>query len=125
MLLSFRGSRSARKKARICVVEGPLLGDVISRTGRKPMGDRVQAVRDFAPLRDKQHIRAVPRVAPTGFDGRSPSNTLWSLSRWALTSSPAPCFPPLALVPATTEGDKAVRCIKAMAAASHRSRLLG
>ena len=45
------------EKARICVVEGPLLGDIISRTGRKPMGDRVQAVRDFAPLRDKQHIQ--------------------------------------------------------------------
>ena len=102
------------EKARICVVEGPLLGDIISRTGRKPMGDRVQAVRDFAPLRDKQHIQQ--------FLGCT--NWLrWSLPvQYPLVAKslgaylkPGAVFPAAGLGPGDTEGDKAVRCIKAMA----------
>ena len=102
------------EKARICVVEGPLLGDIISRTGRKPMGDRVQAVHDFAPLRDKQHIQQ--------FLGCT--NWLrWSLPvQYPLVAKslgsylkPGAVFPAAGLGPGDTEGDNAVRCIKAMA----------
>ena len=44
-------------KAKICVAKGALLGDEVSRTGRRPLGDRVQAVMDFSPLQNVQQVQ--------------------------------------------------------------------
>ena len=45
------------EKAKIMVAEGSLLGRVVSRTGVAGDEERAQAVRDFAPLRTKQHVQ--------------------------------------------------------------------
>lgn len=44
-------------KAILLATEGPLLGDVVGRDGRKPNGERAQAVVDFAPLKNKQQVQ--------------------------------------------------------------------
>ena len=45
------------EKAKILVAEGSLLGRVVSREGVAGDEERAQAVRDFAPLRTKQHVQ--------------------------------------------------------------------
>jgi hypothetical protein len=44
-------------KASVAVTEGKLLGHFVSRNGARPDGEAVQAIRDFAPLREKLHIQ--------------------------------------------------------------------
>jgi hypothetical protein len=101
-------------KAQVLVKEGRLLGHWVSRAGSKPDGERVQAIMDFAPLREKLHIQQ--------FLGC----TNWL--RWYLESGYAAAAKllgkfaqPGAVFPAeglggsgSTEGDKAVRAIKLM-----------
>ena len=43
------------EKAQVLQTEGKLLGRLVSRTGVRGDGERAQAVRDFAPLKEKVH----------------------------------------------------------------------
>ena len=45
------------EKAKIMVDQGTLLGRLVSREGIAADEERAQAVRDFAPLRTKQHVQ--------------------------------------------------------------------
>ena len=44
-------------KAELCRTGGKLLGHIIGRSGSSPDPERAQAVRDFAPLKEKLHIQ--------------------------------------------------------------------
>ena len=103
-------------KAQVCVIKGELLGHIVARTGSSPDGSRIQAIREFAPLKEPQHIRQ--------FLG----STNWI--RWYLVVQYPICvkmlgefLKPGAEFPAVglghpsdkSDGTKAVRCIKAMA----------
>ena len=44
-------------KAQVCVIEGKLLGDHVSRRGAEPDPERTQAIDEFAPLKEVTHIR--------------------------------------------------------------------
>ena len=44
-------------KAELCCTKGKLLGHLVSRNGTAPDPERSQAVRDFAPLKEKLHIQ--------------------------------------------------------------------
>ena len=44
-------------KAQLLVHEGKLLGHNVGRSGSRPDEERVQAIRDFAPLKEKLHIQ--------------------------------------------------------------------
>jgi len=43
-------------KAQVAVTEGKLLGNIVSRSGMRPDPERVQAVKDFPPLKEKTHV---------------------------------------------------------------------
>ena len=101
-------------KADVLVTGGKLLGNWVDRKGSRPDKERVAAVVDFAPLREKLHIQQ--------FLGC----TNWL--RWYLPQEyahvakllgefqkPGAVFPPAGLGPGTTPGDKAVQAIKLMA----------
>ena len=44
-------------KAKIFATLGELLGDYVGRKGRWPKEDRVQVIKDFAPIKSKQHLQ--------------------------------------------------------------------
>ncbi len=44
-------------KAMVLVASGSLLGRIVGRGGTSADDERAQAVRDFAPLRTKQHVQ--------------------------------------------------------------------
>ena len=44
-------------KAKVLVASGSLLGRIVGRDGVTGDEDRAQAVRDFAPLKSKQHVQ--------------------------------------------------------------------
>ena len=44
-------------KASVCKTEGKLLGHYVSRNGTRADGEAVQAIRGFAPLKEKLHIQ--------------------------------------------------------------------
>jgi len=101
-------------KADVAVMKGKLLGHHLSRRGCAADGDSTQAVRDFAPLKEKLHIQQ--------FLGC----TNWL--RWYLPQEygqaakilgeyqkPGAEFPPEGLGPGKTRGCLAVNAIKKMA----------
>jgi len=101
-------------KAEVLVSNGKLLGHMVGHFGSRPDGERVAAVVNFAPLKEKVHVQQ--------FLGC----TNWL--RWYLVKEyahvakipgayqkPGAVFPPGGLGPGDTEGDKAVRAIKLMA----------
>ena len=102
-------------KAVIGVTEGKVLGRVVSRTGSKCEPERVQAIKDFAPLENPNHIRQ--------FLG-STNWIRWFLPAWypavarILTDflRPGKVFPKLGFghKDGVSDGDKAVRAIKKM-----------
>ena len=44
-------------KAQVAVVEGSLLGHIVSRTGASADPERTRAIREFAPLKDVSQVR--------------------------------------------------------------------
>ena len=44
-------------KAQVAVTSGKLLGHVVCRTGASAESDRVQAIVEFAPLKEPSHVR--------------------------------------------------------------------
>jgi hypothetical protein len=53
-------------KASVCKTEGKLLGHYVSRNGTRADGEAVQAIRDFAPLKEKLHIHDYLAIAMIG-----------------------------------------------------------
>ena len=101
-------------KADVLRAEGKLLGRLVSRSGIKGDGERAQAVRDFAPLKEKVHVQQ--------FAG----STNWlrqhmkepyaqALKVLGEYMKPGAVFPPAGLGVGNTPGDLAVKAIKLMA----------
>ena len=102
------------EKAQVLQTEGKLLGRLVSRTGVRGDGERAQAVRDFAPLKEKVHVQQ--------FAG----STNWlrqhmkepyaqALKVLGEFMKPGAVFPPEGLGIGNTPGDLAVKAIKVMA----------
>ena len=107
-----RGFSFGIEKAKVLAVKGELLGDFVGRNGRWPNEERVQAICDFAPIKDNQQLQQ--------FLGC----TNWV--RWYLIQvypslvkkigkflKPDAVFPKQGLGAGITEDDKVIRAIKA------------
>ena len=104
-------------KAQVAVTSGKLLGHVVGRTGASAESDRVQAIVEFAPLKEPSHVRQF--VGCTNW-------IRWYLSSYYATAvkilaeymKPEAKFPVLGLGAEgeKSEGSKVVRAIKIMAA---------
>ena len=102
------------EKAQVLQSEGKLLGRLVGRTGIRADGERSQAVRDFAPLKEKVHVQQ--------FAG----STNWlrqhmkepyaqALKVLGEYMKPGAVFPKEGLGVGNTPGDLAVKAIKVMA----------
>ena len=104
-------------KAQVAVTSGKLLGHVVGRTGASAESDRVQAIVEFAPLKEPSHVRQF--VGCTNW-------IRWYLSSYYATAVKilAEYMKPEAKLPVLglgaegekSEGSKVVRAIKIMAA---------
>ena len=102
-------------KAQVLVIEGKLLGHVVSRNGSSPDGERVQAIKDFAPLKEKLHIQQ--------FLGSTNWLRQYLVPAYASCvkilgeyMKPEAVFPAEGLGPGSDRGSLAARAVKAIAA---------
>ena len=102
-------------KAELCCTEGKLLGHLIGRNGTAPDPERSQAVRDFAPLKEKLHIQQflgctnwLRTYLPAEF-----GHCAKILSKYQKSGA---VFPEGGLGSSNTEGCQAVKAIKQMMA---------
>jgi len=100
-------------KAELCSTGGRLLGHLVGRHGTAPDPERSQAVRDFAPLKEKLHIQQflgctnwLRTYLPAEF-----GHCAKVLSKYQKPGAP---FPEGGLGSADTEGCRAVKAIKQM-----------
>ena len=104
-------------KAQVAVIAGKLLGHMVSRSGASAESDRVQAIVEFAPLKEPSHVRQF--VGCTNW-------IRWYLASYYATAvkilaeymRPEAKFPAIGLGAEgeKSEGSKVVRAIKIMAA---------
>ncbi|CAL1170400.1 unnamed protein product [Cladocopium goreaui] len=100
-------------KAELCSTGGKLLGHLVGRHGTAPDPEQSQAVRDFAPLKEKLHIQQflgctnwLRTYLPAEF-----GHCAKVLSKYQKPGAP---FPEGGLGSADTEGCRAVKAIKQM-----------
>ena len=102
-------------KADLCVTHGKLLGHLVGRNGTGPDPERSQAVRDFAPLKEKLHIQQflgctnwLRTYLPAEFGHCAKILTKFQ--------KPGAVFPEGGLGSGDSEGCRAVKAIKQMMA---------
>ena len=99
-------------KAHIAVIKGSLLGHIVSRDGASTDPERTAAIVDFAPLKDATQIRQF--VGTTNWVRRYLS-TAYATAVKILGEymKPGAVIPEQGLGVGDTQGDKAVKAIKA------------
>ena len=102
-------------KAKVLVASGSLLGRIVGRDGVTGDEERAQAVRDFAPLKSKQHVQQFAGCT-NWLRPHMREEYAQALKVLGEYMKPGAEFPPEGLGPGTSPGDKAVRAIKIMAA---------
>ena len=100
-------------KAELCRTGGKLLGHIIGRSGSSPDPERAQAVRDFAPLKEKLHIQQFLGSA-NWLRTYLPSEFGHCAKVLSAYQKPGAAFPPEGLGAGNSDGCKAVRAIKKM-----------
>ena len=102
------------EKAQVLKAEGKLLGRVVGRTGVTADGDRVQAITDFAPLKEKLHVQ---QFAGSTNWLRQHMRVEYGQAMKVLGEylKPGASFPSEGLGTGASAGDLAVRAIKLMA----------
>jgi hypothetical protein len=103
-------------KAKIAVIQSELLGHICGRFGLRADGERAQAIQDFAPLPDASHVKM--------FAGSTnwirmflPAYYATAMKHLGNYLKPGAVFPQggLGRPEGKTDGDKAVKAVKAMA----------
>ena len=102
-------------KAELVKTGGKLLGHLIGREGSSPDPERAQAVRDFAPLREKLHVQQFLGCA-NWLRAYLPAEFGCCAKVLTGYQKPGATFPPEGLGFGQTPGCKAVRSIKRMLA---------
>ena len=102
-------------KAELIKTGGKLLGHVVGRDGSSPDPERTQAVRDFAPLREKLHVQQFLGCA-NWLRAYLPAEFGCCAKVLTGYQKPGAVFPPEGLGYGNTSGCKAVRKIKEMLA---------
>ena len=101
------------EKAQILVLKGQLLGHFVSRSGSEADGSRVQAIGDFAPLKEKLHIQQF--LGSTNwlrqYLDKAYSTCVKILGEYM---KPGAVFPTCGLGAGDDPGSKAVKAIKLM-----------
>ena len=100
-------------KAQLLVTSGKLLGHIVSRRGLEADGSRVEAIMNFAPLKEKLHIQQF--LGSTNwlrqYLDQAYSTCVKILGEFM---KPGAEFPPSGLGPGEDKGSLAVRAIKIM-----------
>lgn len=102
-------------KAELIKTGGKLLGHVVGRDGSSPDPERTQAVRDFAPLREKLHVQQFLGCA-NWLRAYLPAEFGCCAKALSGYQKPGAVFPPEGLGYGNTAGCNAVRKIKDMLA---------
>jgi hypothetical protein len=102
------------EKASVCVTEGSLLGHQVGRFGLRSDPEKVKAIVEFPPLKEKQHIQQF--LGCTNFlRWYLPPQYAFVAKQLGDYAKGAVAFPDEGLGPGKSSGDLAVQAIKLMA----------